>query len=81
MAAASQHARADWTGPEAMARYQKAADYSAANNGVSVLVMVGGQIVFERYEAPHSDLLGEIIRRKTRGESADPPWLSQGSDP
>jgi CubicO group peptidase (beta-lactamase class C family) len=31
-----------------------AADYSARCNGVGVLVMVDGEIVFERYEPPHT---------------------------
>jgi CubicO group peptidase (beta-lactamase class C family) len=48
-------ASADGLDPATLERNARlAADYSAARNGVGVLVMVGGEIAFERYEPPHT---------------------------
>jgi CubicO group peptidase (beta-lactamase class C family) len=42
----------DPTDTGAIANYPKAAAFSEANNGTAMLVMVDGEIVFERYSSP-----------------------------
>jgi CubicO group peptidase (beta-lactamase class C family) len=51
---------------EQQKNYQRAADYSAKLNGHAVLVMVDGQIVFERYDNGQSPAEPHLIHSATK---------------
>jgi CubicO group peptidase (beta-lactamase class C family) len=52
--------------PDAQSRYQLAAEYSKAHNGLSVLVMQGDKVAFEQYHNGHSADKGHRLASGTK---------------